>query len=343
MNEYPPAPKTKAARKGNFFAIELEAWCLVCDQDINAAVAYLVMARGSWKDNSTTKWSVRAVARYGGIWRRRAKEAIDNLIALGLVELTGGTQRKPIYKIRYINGGSNMIWLPNELVGHPKQELRPISLLRETQDIDLLRLLIDLYFIHDLPGDGGVNRRELVKTFSRHEVGERGAFKIWGFLPGGYSAPQSASFAAAGQRDLIDQEAENEFKEKIFAAILELERLGFFEFVVHLVESNEHTGEIIHPLPLPLTGLPVEQRLTAVAGSAARGMLTDGQRKWAKDSGIELLVPIRAHLKSVAAVGIARMRFRPKTAPTAEWMSRSDEWEQQIAKYLKLSASEVRF
>jgi hypothetical protein len=47
-------------------------------------------------------------------------------------------------------------------------------------------------------------------------------------------------------------------------------------------------------------------------------MLTDGQREWA--TGQKLwLAPVPRHIADVRMVGIARLRYRPKTRKTAAW------------------------
>jgi hypothetical protein len=62
------------------------------------AVAYIVQARGTGRDNRTTTWSVESVERYTGISRHRAAAAVKNLQAKGFTRLLrGGT--KPKYEL----------------------------------------------------------------------------------------------------------------------------------------------------------------------------------------------------------------------------------------------------
>jgi hypothetical protein len=85
-----------------FFAVDRRAWAEVCELGMNAAVTYLVLARGSGGDNRTSKWSTNAVELRTGISRSRAKEAITRLAQAG------------------------MIWRdPNSKPDHPKYKLRP--------------------------------------------------------------------------------------------------------------------------------------------------------------------------------------------------------------------------
>jgi hypothetical protein len=55
-----------------FFAIDRRSWAAVCGQGLNAAIVYLVMARGSGGDQRTTSWSINAVENYTGVSRSRA-------------------------------------------------------------------------------------------------------------------------------------------------------------------------------------------------------------------------------------------------------------------------------
>lgn len=83
--------------RGNFFAVDRRAWAAVYDLgSINAAVSYLVLARGSLGDMRTTAWSVKAIETHTGVPRHLAQTAIKRLLAAGLVQQTrGGT--KPLY------------------------------------------------------------------------------------------------------------------------------------------------------------------------------------------------------------------------------------------------------
>ena len=83
--------------KGNFFAVDRRAWAAVCGLgSINAAVSYLVLARGTLGDMRTTAWSVKAVETYTGVPRHLAQSAIKRLLEAGLIRQTR-TGTKPLY------------------------------------------------------------------------------------------------------------------------------------------------------------------------------------------------------------------------------------------------------
>jgi hypothetical protein len=57
---------------GGFFAIDRGAFRCAAVDGLNAAVAHLVMARGTGPDNRTTQWSVHSIEQRTGISRSAA-------------------------------------------------------------------------------------------------------------------------------------------------------------------------------------------------------------------------------------------------------------------------------
>jgi hypothetical protein len=85
---------------GNLFIIDARCWRVVhALNDLNAAVAYLVLTRFSDHENRLTNASTDAVEKYTQISRRNARKAIDRLIAAGVIEQTSKT-KKPRYHLR---------------------------------------------------------------------------------------------------------------------------------------------------------------------------------------------------------------------------------------------------
>ena len=76
------------------------------------------------------------------------------------------------------------IWLPNALIDGAATEIAPVELCRQTQNAAALRLLVDLYHAQALASDGGIHWRSIRLGFSRHRIGERGAYVVYGFRAG---------------------------------------------------------------------------------------------------------------------------------------------------------------
>ena len=76
-----------------FFAVEKTTWTRVSEISLNAMTSYLVLACGTAADNRTSTWSVKAIEKYTGISRDRAKAALTTLKDAGLVtSLRGGAR-----------------------------------------------------------------------------------------------------------------------------------------------------------------------------------------------------------------------------------------------------------
>ena len=91
-----PAKTAKAAR-GSFFAVDLGAFRCAAVGGLNPAIAHLIMARGSGRDNRTTQWSVHAIEQHSGLSRPNAAKAIQDLLHRGVWKKTRDG-RHPIYQ-----------------------------------------------------------------------------------------------------------------------------------------------------------------------------------------------------------------------------------------------------
>ena len=69
-------PKYRKRNASNIFAVDCRAWSKACDIGLNAAVAYLMLARGTGGDQRTVGWSVNAIENRTGISRPNAKWCI---------------------------------------------------------------------------------------------------------------------------------------------------------------------------------------------------------------------------------------------------------------------------
>lgn len=67
-------------QKGRFFVIDARIWAKVTARGMNEAVAYLVLAYGTGRDNRTTRWSSKALHKHAGIAWTRGQAAIESLI-----------------------------------------------------------------------------------------------------------------------------------------------------------------------------------------------------------------------------------------------------------------------
>jgi hypothetical protein len=388
-----PDPAGSGSARGGFFAVDRRTWARTCSLGMNAAVAYLVLARGTARDNHTTAWSVQAVEKYTSISRGRAQQALELLAKNGLIEvLREGT--RPKYRLRSAHevpgcegypppaldnverrlleqlcggetwvsdkGGKawghnnprtiadklvrkgwarrmdnnhfapivydaeaaaqpDWIWLPNELVTGAAGEVPPVELVRQVQDVMTLRLLIDLYHAQNLRDDGGISRGIIRRAYERFEVGRQAQFTVWGFRYRNGWVTWTGPVKCHRREELTEQEIASGKNAAVdyFRREEQLVDLGLIEWVPTLVEGEGLEGEIIHPCGMAQSG-SLEDLLGWAAHEAARSMLTDRQREWAAEQELRL-APVPRHIANVQMVGIARLRYRPKTRKTAAW------------------------
>lgn len=294
-----------------FFAISRDTFTKAVALGINPACTLLILASGTGRDHSLTKWSAEAVSSRLGVRWSTARDAIKALTNAGLVATKHGTSRtRPTYQIKK---GNDLIWLPETLITGAGSEVPPVVWLRQTQDHMALRLLVDLYGSQNLREDGGISTRVILQKFDRKQVGQQGAQTVWEFscvnvylFWGEVTLPH--------KRDVLTEEetqAGNSAGTDFFQRLELLHSKGMFEWVPYLFEGDD--GEPIHPMTS--TGLEIERKVYVAAVEAASRMLTAGQI--AHVTGV--IVPVAKHIKNVQMVGVARLTYRPHTKLTKAW------------------------
>lgn len=305
--------------RGKFFAVDAARWPEVCALGINPAVAYLVLACFSGKDNRSTAASVNAIEKYTGISRGRSRSALEQLIGAGHVQRTRGGSH-PRYDLAPAQEGSkpDRVWLPNTLVTGAASETPPVERVRQTRDAMTLRLLIDCYHAQNLREDGGINRSIWWQKYERVRIWERGEWVIWGFSWSG-SWVRNAGFAAPHHRKAAGKGQAEDF----FRRADQLTDLGLVEPVPFLFEGEDPDAEPVHSLR-HAGDVEHERRVGVAAYRAALAMVPASSPVLAEArSKGAFLVPVRRHLGNAAAFGIFRLRYRPHTGMTAAWWAES--------------------
>ena len=166
---------------GGFFAINRELLERVYELGMNPACALLVLASGSGRDNKRTSWSCNAVRKYTSIGRQRAKNAVNQLVEEGVLEKESGRDiRNPRYTIK-LDSEDEMIWLPVTFVTGAGLETPPLERLRQTGDVQIIRLLLDVYAFCSIAEEAGLPWDVVSGKSERKRIGESGEFTIWGF------------------------------------------------------------------------------------------------------------------------------------------------------------------
>jgi hypothetical protein len=284
--------------------------------------------------------SLRKAEREGWGVRWPLQVAFD-LVRLGRVEPSPDSTR--FRAVLFDIDKPDWIWLPNALVDGAAGETPPVELVRQTGCAWTLRLLVDLYGAQGLDEDGGIHFRAIRQDYARHRIGEQGPYVVWGFSPGTTKAWPTTPFAAphlpaAGESEETRSAAWKEF----WVRWHRLRDLGLVELVAHVVHADMDEGEILHPVALPGTGLEVEQELGEAARRAGAAMVTRKQLDFAVANGVKILVPVPRHIAEVQTVGIARLRYRPRTRRTLAFIGHGERWRRKIADFEGLAGAAER-
>jgi hypothetical protein len=208
-----------------------------------------------------------------------------------------------------------LVWFPNGIVRG--DEMPPLKLLWQMQDVRALRCFVELYSWNHLPTDGGISRCVLRRPFHRQEVGRAGNFIVWGF--------RQPLLRPVGDSALVE----------FFETFCDL---GLLEEAPHLFLSDDPDASIIHPYGVQRTR-SAEDMIGIAAHQAGLALISDEQRRFAQEEGL-WLAPVPSTIPRVSMVGIARLRFQPETQSTVDWRRQLAETApRMIAQYKRLSAS----
>jgi hypothetical protein len=320
-------PVDEGSSRGEFFVVDRRAFSAACAVGLNPAVAYLTIARGAGS-RSKSLWSIDAIERYTGISRPKAKRAVEIIVEKGLLTLERGGSR-PLYGIvpahelpgvDLLPEQPQNVWLPNAIIDGAADEIPPLALLRQMQDVRRLLLFVTLYDRNDLPNDGGVSRLFLHKKHELQKVGQRGASSIWLF---GSDATTMSSLYQPFLTGQLDKDGKDVGLSDHSAALKALEDCGLIEYIPHVFESEKPEAEMMHAYPIKDGACEPWERSVAIAAHAA-GIACMPPTGVALSQDWHLL-PVPSHITNLAVIGIARLRYRPRTRMTAAWFAKSRE------------------
>lgn len=246
--------------------------------------------------------------------------AAKKLASSGILKEVGTRE----FVLAEISAEPEWIWLPNAIVDGAADEIPPLRLLRQMQDVRRLRLFVAMYDSHDLANDGGISRTILWQKHTVTKEGRRGASTIWAFEREGTSTVSTLSplfkiYVAPEMREQAREAAVREF----WDALAALEAVKLVEFVPHIFESDKPEAELIHAYGVN-SGEPWEKDLSAAAHEAAFYCLSPGQQQWTIEQS-RLLVSMPSHIDQLTVIGIARLKYRPQTKMTSAWFAKSKE------------------
>ena len=219
--------------------------------------------------------------------------------------------------------------MPRGLGDGAVAETPPVQLIRQIQDVLLLRLLVDLYAHHNLPGYEGLSTDLLYVTYGGREhvkeYGEHGGWSLWQFDDSTTWVSLGAGCDALVQPHRIDPKrltaaAKAEWKRlrpgREIGAITAfwhryhlLRSWKLIEIVPYLFDGPLPDGAPLFPLH-PGSSIELEQRLASAAQAKADDCLVDWQHARLADHGTGgPVVPIPQHITNITMIGIARLHY----------------------------------
>lgn len=303
-------------KRGKYFRIDRRKFEKVCDLGHYPAICYLVLSCGIQKDTNISTWGVNSIEKYAGIGRPRANRAFDSLkrhkhIHLASETIAGRARR--VWRIE-VTSEPDWVYLPNALIKSAMTEVAPIERLRKLGSVEAIRMLIHIYELQDLPGNGGLDWEHIRKTHDRDLITERGIFSIFGFnyktSTSPWESPLRKQFGPPS----------NENNDQFWNTVSMLVDNGMLEWVRLLVERPGADAEIICPCPEGRYGTAEEREVTSAAQEAVEALLEndEGGPKYQVEN-YELVVPVPSDQPDVTVVSVLRTRYRAHTRKLSAW------------------------
>ena len=232
---------------------------------------------------------------------------------------------------------TELTWLPNSLVDGLEGRVPPIEILRQTQCPWTLCLLVALYSHQELTFSQGISHSVLYEKYTRKKLGEFREFDHYEFTRDDTTVSEFAKIVHLFE----NSPSGRPLAEQFFEAIDLLCRLGLVSFIPHLFDGPD--GEVMFPLV---------HRRDGADCTAAEGELFDAVQAASKalepfdpysspkgdsDANEVIGVLIQNHMKKVQVRGIARLRHRPRTTVTANWLAQSERWKEWADFYQNLN------
>jgi hypothetical protein len=263
---------------------------------------------------------VLEVIRNGGSLTGKQKMHVSTLLRLNRIHVARDDFGQNYYAVT-VPHEPKLAFIPNSFVTGIADETPPLERLRRYQDPLLLRLTIDLYHLH-FENDGGVPKTIIRRKYDKTPKAQFGPYNVYEFKSGSRVA-YDCDAIRPHTREQADGERDWSAVWKRFDL---LEQAGVLEWLPVLFEVDSDLAEPLFPLGHGGTE-SLEDQLGDTAHQAAVRMLSrrynlqedaPGLGKASKDCQ---LIPLLRDFEQATLFGIARLRYRPRTARTALWFS----------------------
>jgi hypothetical protein len=322
MEDNAPPPRVRGKGRGSsFFALGRDIWerlqIAETSNRMNLILTYLVLLAGTGSDHRLTKWSAKACEQYTGVGKPRARHAITELVAAGLVEHTDtSTQMKPQYRLPELPREAEPIFLPMQLVTGLADETPILQRVRETGDALALIMLIDLYGEVQLDATYGIPLGKLSEGMADasppRKLREVGVHTIWSLHAG-------TAFTASGNwttKHRIPIEDNVAAWQPFWERLTTLKNIGALWYEPWVFDGPDADAEPLLPVDpgvfFSFTPADDEAKLTLSAYQAAQALIKD-EGYLLDHYEADVVLPLPAHFRPPALRSVARLRVEPDT------------------------------
>lgn len=305
-------------RGSRFFILGRDVWSrlLVAEtvNRLNLVLVFLTLLAGTGSDHRLTKWSAKACEERLGLGRPRARLAIQELLAAGLITMgSAATKLAPQYVLPDIGEEDDPIFLPVQIVTGFGDETPVLRRVRETGDWLLLRMLVDLYGLVQVDQTYGVPLsalRQGDEDAAGKKVSEMGVHALW-------ALSLDQSLGAQGEWATAHHEKKAPKPWSAFwARVKTLKDIGALWFEPWLFDGVEWDAEPLFPVDYSIlyTRQPDDDvaKLSETVMDAARELL-EGREYLLDSYGADLVVSLPLHHRAPAVRGIAKLRVEADT------------------------------
>ncbi|HEX7848627.1 MAG TPA: hypothetical protein VF485_02730 [Sphingomonas sp.] len=304
-----------------FFAlgqdINERLWTAPTSNRMNFVACFLVLLAGTGSDHRLTKWSAKACEEHIGIGKPRAKLAIEELIACGLVKRTADSSRMmPQYELPELPREAEPTFLPVALVTGLSGEASMLRRVRETGDVLTLRMLVDLYGLVDTDATFGVPLSNLLggraegNDTTAKKIATVGVHAVWAITEGTWrwaNGDWMVRHKAKGPKPY------DEFWRRVDT----LTQLGALWWEPWLFDCEDDGAEPIMPLDpagyYSLSEPDDEARLTRLTFDVASAIVGDDRTYLFDKYEARYFIPLNLHRQAPAYRTVARLRVEADT------------------------------
>lgn len=305
-------------RGSRFFVLGRAVWerllSAKTSNRLNLILTFLTLLAGTGSDHRLSKWSAKACEECLGLGRPRARLAIQELIAAGLVDLGPlATKLSPQYLLPSIADDEDPIFIPIQAVTGFGGEAPMLRRVRETGDWLVLRMLIDLYGLVQVDQTYGIplgQLRQGKEDSVGTKISEMGIHAIWAL---------NLDQTQGGSGDWVEPHYEKAAPQPwatFWRRVKTLQEIGALWFEPWLFDGESWDAEPLFPVDFSVlytrqTADDVAELSQLVADTAQE--LLEGREYLMERHGADLAVPLPLHHRAPAIRGVAKLRIEADT------------------------------